>query len=87
MMSPGTKEVSVDPMRIAEHMPVFSSDGEHLGTVDKVEGETIKLTKMDQPNGQHHSIPVSWVQQVDDHVHLARSGGQVRQAWTANGAD
>ena len=37
--------------QIREHMEVVGSDGEHVGTVDKVEGDRIKLTK-DDPQAQ-----------------------------------
>jgi hypothetical protein len=32
---------------IKEHMEVIGADGVHVGTVDKVEGDRIKLTKKD----------------------------------------
>jgi len=38
---------------IREHMEVIGADGVHLGTVDKVEGERIKLTKADSGEGSH----------------------------------
>jgi hypothetical protein len=41
-------------------MEVLGSDGEHIGTVDKVQDDRIILTKSD-PNagGIHHSIPAA----------------------------
>ena len=38
---------------IAEHMEVIGADGVHVGTVDKVEGGRIKLTKKDSGEGSH----------------------------------
>jgi hypothetical protein len=38
---------------IKEHMEVIGADGVHLGTVDKVEGNRIKLTKKDSGEGSH----------------------------------
>jgi len=38
---------------IKEHMEVIGADGVHVGTVDKVEGNRIKLTKMDSGEGSH----------------------------------
>jgi len=38
---------------INEHMEVIGADGVHLGTVDKVEGDRIKLTKADSGQGSH----------------------------------
>jgi hypothetical protein len=36
---------------IKEHMEVIGADGVHVGTVDKVEGNRIKLTKADSGEG------------------------------------
>jgi hypothetical protein len=38
---------------IKEHMEVIGADGVHIGTVDKVEGNRIKLTKKDSGEGAH----------------------------------
>ena len=55
---------------ISEHMEVIGADGVHLGTVDKVEGERIKLTKADSGQGSHeghhHYIPLGLVAGVED---------------------
>lgn len=59
--------------QIGEHMEVVGSDGGHVGTVDKVEGGRIKLTKKDDPDGSgahHHFLPLGAVASV--------SGGQAR---------
>ena len=53
--------------QIKEHMPVVGSDGGHVGTVDHVEEDRIKLTKQDDPSGRalhHHYLPVSAVAAV-----------------------
>src|SRR3954468_3988141 len=47
---------------IAEHMEVIGADGVHVGTVDKVEGNRIKLMKKDSGEG------------VDKGHHLYRKG-------------
>ena len=60
--------------KIAEHMPVIGSDGAHVGTVDHLEGaDHIKLTRTDSADGKHHLIPQSWVDHVDEHVHLNKT--------------
>lgn len=64
---------------IREHMPVVCSNSKQFGTVDHIDGETIKLTK-DQ-SGQHHWIPTSWVTSVDDKVHVDRPGEQAMKEW------
>lgn len=38
---------------IKEHMEVIGADGVHVGTVDKIEGNRIKLTKQDSVEGSH----------------------------------
>jgi hypothetical protein len=38
---------------IKERMEVIGADGVHVGTVDKVEGNRIKLTKKDSGEGSH----------------------------------
>ena len=67
---------------IAEHMEVVASDGQHIGTVDRVEGNRIKLTKSDPAaRGQHHTIPLEWVESVDDKVYLTKSSQDVMGTW------
>lgn len=68
--------------RIGEHMDVIASDGRKIGTVDHMEGtDRIKLAKSTSPDGQHHIIPLDWVDHVDQHVHLNRPSQQVQQSW------
>jgi hypothetical protein len=38
---------------IKQHMEVIGADGVHVGTVDRVEGNRIKLTKADSGEGAH----------------------------------
>jgi len=68
---------------IKEHMEVLASDGQHVGTVDYLEGSSdIKLTKSDpKSGGQNHLIPLAWVDHVDQRVHLNRSSEDVQQRW------
>ncbi len=68
---------------IKDHMEVLSSDGQHVGTVDHMEGaDRIKLAKQDpKAGGQHHFIPVAWVDHVDAHVHLNKSSRDVMSQW------
>ena len=68
--------------QIAEHMDVIASDGVKIGTVDHLDGpDKIKLAKSTSPDGQHHYIPLTWVDHVDTHVHLTRASAQARAAW------
>ncbi|MBU8537421.1 DUF2171 domain-containing protein [Falsiroseomonas tokyonensis] len=53
--------------QIQEHMEVVGQDGGHVGTVDKVEGDRIKLTRKDDPDGtqqHHHFLPLCLVSAV-----------------------
>jgi hypothetical protein len=69
--------------QIKERMDVISSDKKTVGKVDHLEGtDKIKLTRQSSPDGQHHHfIPVSWVDHVDQHVHLNKSGADVTSHW------
>jgi len=66
---------------IREHMDVYASCGTKIGRVDHVEGDSIKLTKNDSPDGRHHKIPLSWVAKVHDHVHLDKDHEEVQGQW------
>jgi hypothetical protein len=66
---------------ITEHMGVYASCGKQVGKVDHVEGDTIKLTKSSSPDGMHHRIPLSWVDHVDNHVHLSKNSSEVESQW------
>jgi len=64
---------------IREHMEVIGADGVHIGTVDRVEGNRIKLTKKDSGQGSHkghhHFIDRSLVADVEgDKVRLSATG-------------
>ena len=58
-----------DISSIREHAEVIGADGVHVGTVDHVEGNRIKLTKTDSGmgshKGHHHYIPLGLVADVE----------------------
>ncbi|MCY7279423.1 MAG: DUF2171 domain-containing protein [Sphingomonas bacterium] len=65
-----------DLSQIREHMEVIGADGVHVGTVDKVEGDRIKLTKADSGEGghegHHHFISQGLVATIEgDQVRLS----------------
>jgi hypothetical protein len=71
-----------DASQIREHMEVVSSDEHHVGRVDHVRGSEIELAKMDlQAMGKHHKIPLSWVDWVDDKVHLNMTRDDAKDHW------
>jgi len=55
---------------IKEHAEVIGADGVHVGTVDRVEGDRIKLTRDDSGEGghagHHHYISMGLVAGVED---------------------
>lgn len=73
-----------DHSNIKEHMNVIGADGVHIGTVDHVEGERIKLTKTDSPStedgqgAKHHYLPAGLVAEIE--------GDTVRLSATAQNA-
>ncbi|WP_337846156.1 DUF2171 domain-containing protein [Sphingomonas sp.] len=68
--------------RVSEHMEVVGSDGAHVGTVDKVRGDRIILTKSDpDAGGHHHSIPSRWIESVDDKVTIRKTAEEAKAAW------
>jgi hypothetical protein len=69
--------------QIRDHMDVVGSDDEHVGTVDKVAGDRIILTKSDpESGGAHHSISCSDVDRIEgDRVILDCSAQDARNRW------
>ena len=66
-----------DLSQVREHMEVIGADGVHIGTVDAVEGDRIKLTKQDSGShsGHHHYISAGLVAAVDEgRVRLSANG-------------
>ena len=55
----------VDTSTIQEHMNVIGADGVHVGTVDHLDGDRIKLTKTDSGDGKHHYIATGLVAEVE----------------------
>lgn len=67
---------------ICEHMEIIGADGVHVGTVDKVEGDRIKMTRKDSGGAgfggghqdHHHYLPLGLVAAVDEQVRLSANG-------------
>jgi len=66
---------------IKEHMEVIGADGVHIGTVDGLEGDRIKLTRADSGvahTDHHHYISRGLVAEVEgDKVRLSATGANV----------
>ena len=44
--------------------------------------DRIKLAKNDPTaGGEHHFIPLAWVERVDEHVHLSKTTEDARAEW------
>jgi hypothetical protein len=69
--------------QIREHMEVVGNDDQHVGTVDRIAGDRIILTKSDpESGGAHHSLMCSDVDRIDgDRVILDCSADQARDRW------
>jgi len=75
-----------DLSQIKEHMEVIGADGVHVGTVDHVDGDRIKLTKKDSGAdvegaeggahaGHHHYVSTGLVAEIEgDKVRLSATG-------------
>lgn len=61
--------------KVRENMEVIGADGVHVGTVDRVESDRIKLKKSDsfgRHEGHHHYIEMGFVAGVEgDKVRLS----------------
>lgn len=70
---------------VREHMEIVGSDGAHVGTVDKVKGDRIKLTRTDtDAAGRHHYVPCSWVEAIEgETVKLNCTADEAHRKWAA----
>jgi hypothetical protein len=62
---------------VREHMEIIGADGVHVGTVDKIEGDRIKMTKKDSGShsDHHHYIPAGLIAGIEgNQVRLSATG-------------
>jgi hypothetical protein len=75
---------------VREHMEVIGADGVHVGTVDRVDGDRIKLTKTENVGsheGHHHYISRGLVAEVEgDKVRLS-ANADVAVTFEEEGSD
>jgi hypothetical protein len=67
----------IELSQITEHMEIVGADGVHIGTVDKMEGNRIKMTKADSGShpDHHHYISQGLVAAIDGNtVRLSATG-------------
>lgn len=68
-----------EKLRIKEHMEVTNAEGLHVGTVDSVENDTIKLTKSDSADTMHHMLSMEDVEKIDDNRVYLKQGARIPQ--------
>jgi len=70
----------VDLSQVREHMEIIGADGVHVGTVDHVDGDRIKMTKPDSGSHKrhHHFISKGLIADIE--------GNQVRLSANGNAA-
>ncbi|MDC7787787.1 DUF2171 domain-containing protein [Rhodoplanes sp. TEM] len=67
---------------IQAHMDVVGADDLPVGTVDRVDGDHIKLARTGpEAGGCHHLIPLAWVEEVDGKVHLSLVSDDAMAQW------
>lgn len=71
----------VSPDQIKAEMEIIGNDGEHVGIVDRVEANEIRLSSADAPDHLYHFLPLANVEYVDDRVHLNRSSIRAMAEW------
>lgn len=68
----------VDAAQIKEQMAVEGSDGKHVGTVDAIEGQRVKLAS----GGMYHYIELDMVEEVTaGAVRLKTTAQEATRAW------
>ncbi|MET1757078.1 DUF2171 domain-containing protein [Novosphingobium sp. RD2P27] len=55
-----------EKLRIKEHMEIADHSGRHIGTVDEVVDDRIKLTRSDSGDQAHHFLDIEQVDRIDD---------------------
>ncbi len=66
----------INTSAIREHMEVIGADGVHVGTVDRLEGDRIKLVRKDSGQGSHeghhHYVSTALIADIEgDRVRLS----------------
>jgi len=71
---------------IKPHMPVVCSEGGKFAVVDHIGSDNTSIKLAKDASGRHHYIPIAWVTEVDDAVHIDRPGKQAMREWTSEAA-
>lgn len=68
-----------EKLRIKDHMEVVDCNGMHVGTVDEVKDDAIKLTKSDSADDMHHFLKLDDVEEIDDNRVRLKQGAHIPQ--------
>ncbi len=66
-----------EAFRIKEHMEITDCNGQHVGTVDEVKYERIKLTRSDSEDNMHHFLPLDAVDKIADNRIYLKEGTRI----------
>ncbi len=66
-----------EKLRIKEHIEVTDAAGQHVGTVDHVEDDRIKLTRTDSADNTHHYLDLDAVDRIDDNRVYLKEGAMI----------
>ncbi|MET0362563.1 MAG: DUF2171 domain-containing protein [Sphingobium sp.] len=61
-------------------MEIADANGRHLGTVDEIDGDTIKLTRSDSSDSRHHYVPFESVDRIEDNRVYLKDGAAAPEA-------
>jgi short-subunit dehydrogenase len=71
---------------IREHMEVVGADGAHVGTVDGIVADQIKLTRKDSADGKHHFIAMNLIESVEQNrIRLRQRADEIRKNFRSEG--
>jgi len=75
--------------QVREHMEVVGNDNEHVGTIDRVAGDRLILTKSDpEAGGAHHSLSCHEIDRIEgDRVILNCNATEARVRWRNESRD
>lgn len=74
--------------QVREQMQVVGSDEQPVGTVDKLRGDRIILTRNDSPDGQHHALGCALIDRVEgDRVILDKPADEALKSLSSETRD
>lgn len=73
-----------EKLRIREHMEVADHSGQHVGTIDEVKDDQLKLTRSDSSDGAHHFIAFDNVDRIEDNRVYLKQGTPIPMGTGSN---